>query len=148
MCDYIVQNRPSINNHVQMHLHLSLLCTIKGCFMIKHSCAKPPINKQPCANALVFVPTLHHQWLLHDQTRLCRHVEPHSQRAQNNFRTGGGATIKEAQSKEVSIMPFECQWHLTSCPSSSIFQDLLSGCLLSSVPYSFSCSSYRMYQTY
>ena len=38
MCDYIVQNHPSINNHVWTHLRLSLLCTIDGCFTIKHSC--------------------------------------------------------------------------------------------------------------
>ena len=38
MCDYIMQNHPSINNHIWMHLCLSVLCTIKGCFTIKHSC--------------------------------------------------------------------------------------------------------------
>ena len=36
--DYVVQNHPSINNHFRMHLHLSLLCTINGCFHIEHSC--------------------------------------------------------------------------------------------------------------
>ena len=36
LCDYMVQNHPSINNHVCTHLHLSLLCTINGCFTIKH----------------------------------------------------------------------------------------------------------------
>ena len=35
LCDYIVQNHPSVNNHFQMHLHLSLLCTINGCFHIE-----------------------------------------------------------------------------------------------------------------
>ena len=38
LCDYVVQNHPSINNHFHMHLHLSLLCTINGCFHIEHSC--------------------------------------------------------------------------------------------------------------
>ena len=38
LCDYVVQNHPSINNHVHTHLHLSLLCTINGCFHIEHSC--------------------------------------------------------------------------------------------------------------
>ena len=39
LCDYVVQNHPSINNHVCTHLHLSLLCTINRFFMIEHSCA-------------------------------------------------------------------------------------------------------------
>ena len=39
VCDYVVQNHPSINNHVHMHLHLSLLCTINGCFHIEHGCS-------------------------------------------------------------------------------------------------------------
>ena len=39
VCDYIMQNHPSINNHVQTHLHLSLLCTVNGCFTIEHGCA-------------------------------------------------------------------------------------------------------------
>ena len=38
LCDYVVQNHPSINNHFQMHLHLSLLCTINSCFHIEHRC--------------------------------------------------------------------------------------------------------------
>ena len=38
LCDYVVQNHPSINNHFHMHLHLSLLCTINGCFHIEHGC--------------------------------------------------------------------------------------------------------------
>ena len=38
LCDYIVQNHPSINNHFWMHLPLSLLCTINGCFHIEHGC--------------------------------------------------------------------------------------------------------------
>ena len=38
LCDYVVQNHPSINNHFCTHLCLSLLCTINGCFHIEHSC--------------------------------------------------------------------------------------------------------------
>ena len=38
LCDYVVQNHPSINNHFRMHLCLSLLCTINGCFHIEHGC--------------------------------------------------------------------------------------------------------------
>ena len=38
LCDYVVQNHPSINNHFWMHLRLSLLCTINGCFHIEHGC--------------------------------------------------------------------------------------------------------------
>ena len=38
LCDYMVQNHPSINNHFCAHLHLSLLCTIEGCFFIEHGC--------------------------------------------------------------------------------------------------------------
>ena len=38
LCDYVVQNHPSINNHFCAHLHLSLLCTINGCFHIEHGC--------------------------------------------------------------------------------------------------------------
>ena len=38
LCDYVVQNHPSVNNHFQMHLHLSLLCTINGCFHIEQEC--------------------------------------------------------------------------------------------------------------
>ena len=38
LCDYVVQNHPLINNHIRTHLHLSLLCTINGCFQIKHGC--------------------------------------------------------------------------------------------------------------
>ena len=38
LCDYMVQNNPSINNHFHAHLHLSLLCTINGCFFIEHGC--------------------------------------------------------------------------------------------------------------
>ena len=38
LCNYVVQNHPSINNHICMHLHLSLLCTINGCFHIEHGC--------------------------------------------------------------------------------------------------------------
>ena len=38
LCDYMVQNHPSINNHFCMHLRLSLLCTINGCFHIEHGC--------------------------------------------------------------------------------------------------------------
>ena len=34
LCDYMVQNHPSINNHFR----LSLLCTINGCFHIEHGC--------------------------------------------------------------------------------------------------------------
>ena len=38
LCDYVVQNHPSVNNHFRMHLCLSLLCTINGCFHIEHGC--------------------------------------------------------------------------------------------------------------
>ena len=38
LCDYVVQNNPSINNHFRTHLHLSLLCTINSCFHIEHGC--------------------------------------------------------------------------------------------------------------
>ena len=38
LCDYVVQNHPSINNHFCMHLRLSLLYTINGCFHIEHGC--------------------------------------------------------------------------------------------------------------
>ena len=38
LCDYVVQNHPSVNNHFQPHLRLSLLCTINGCFHIEHGC--------------------------------------------------------------------------------------------------------------
>ena len=38
LCDNIVQNHPSVNNHFRTHLHLSLLCTINGCFHIEHRC--------------------------------------------------------------------------------------------------------------
>ena len=38
LCDYVVQNHPSINNHFRTHLCLSLLCTIHGCFHIEHGC--------------------------------------------------------------------------------------------------------------
>ena len=38
LCDYVVQNHPSVNNHFRTHLHLSLLCTINGCFHIEHRC--------------------------------------------------------------------------------------------------------------
>ena len=38
LCDYIVQNHPSVNNHFRTHLRLSFLCTINGCFHIEHSC--------------------------------------------------------------------------------------------------------------
>ena len=38
LCDYMVQNHPSINNHFRTHLRLSLLCTINGCFHIEHGC--------------------------------------------------------------------------------------------------------------
>ena len=38
LCDYVVQNHPSVNNHFCTHLHLSLLCTIDGCFHIEHGC--------------------------------------------------------------------------------------------------------------
>ena len=38
LCNYVVQNHPSINNHFCAHLHLSLLCTIDGCFHIEHGC--------------------------------------------------------------------------------------------------------------
>ena len=38
LCDYVVQNYPSINNHFRAHLHLSLLCTINGHFHIEHGC--------------------------------------------------------------------------------------------------------------
>ena len=40
LCDYVVQNHPSINNHFRAHLHLSLLCTIDRCFYIEHSCQR------------------------------------------------------------------------------------------------------------
>ena len=46
LCDYVVQNHPSINNHVRTHLRLSLLCTINGCFQI----VPPPSSKR---NALM-----------------------------------------------------------------------------------------------
>ena len=38
LCDYVVQNHPLVNNHFCTHLHLSLLCTIDGCFHIERSC--------------------------------------------------------------------------------------------------------------
>ena len=38
LCNYVVQNHPSVNNHFCTHLHLSLLCTINGCFHIEHGC--------------------------------------------------------------------------------------------------------------
>ena len=38
LCNYVVQNHPSVNNHFRTHLHLSLLCTINGCFHIEHGC--------------------------------------------------------------------------------------------------------------
>ena len=38
LCDYMVQNHPSVNNHFCAHLRLSLLCTINGCFHIEHGC--------------------------------------------------------------------------------------------------------------
>ena len=38
LCDYLVQNHPSMNNHFCIHLCLSLLCTINGCFHIEHGC--------------------------------------------------------------------------------------------------------------
>ena len=38
LCDYVVQNHPSVNNHFRTHLHLSLLCTINSCFHIEHGC--------------------------------------------------------------------------------------------------------------
>ena len=38
LCDYVVQNHPSVNNHFHAHLRLSLLCTIDGCFNIEHGC--------------------------------------------------------------------------------------------------------------
>ena len=38
LCDYVVQNHPSVNNHFWTHLRLSLLCTINGCFHIEHGC--------------------------------------------------------------------------------------------------------------
>ena len=38
LCDYVVQNHPSINNHFRTHLRLSLLCMINGCFHIEHGC--------------------------------------------------------------------------------------------------------------
>ena len=38
LCDYVVQNHPSVNNHFRMHLHILLLCTINGCFHIEHGC--------------------------------------------------------------------------------------------------------------
>ena len=38
LCDYVVQNHPSINNHFRAHLRLSLLCTVDRCFHIEHGC--------------------------------------------------------------------------------------------------------------
>ena len=38
LCDYVVQNHPSVNNHFQTHLRLSLLCTINSCFHIEYGC--------------------------------------------------------------------------------------------------------------
>ena len=38
LCYYVVQNHPLINNHFCVHLRLSLLCTIDGCFHIEHGC--------------------------------------------------------------------------------------------------------------
>ena len=38
LCNYLVQNQPSFNNHFRVHLRLSLLCTIDRCFNIKHGC--------------------------------------------------------------------------------------------------------------
>ena len=38
LCDSVVQNHPSVNNHFWTHLCLSLLCTINSCFHIEHRC--------------------------------------------------------------------------------------------------------------
>ena len=38
LCDYLVQNHPSINNHFHMHLCLSLFCIINRCFHIENGC--------------------------------------------------------------------------------------------------------------
>ena len=38
LCDYVVQNHPSINNHFWTQLRLSLLCTINSCLHIEHRC--------------------------------------------------------------------------------------------------------------
>ena len=38
LCDYVVQNHLSVNNHFWMHLCLSLLCTKDSCFHIEHRC--------------------------------------------------------------------------------------------------------------
>ena len=38
LCDYVVQNHPSVNKHFRTHLRLSLLCTINSCFHIEHGC--------------------------------------------------------------------------------------------------------------
>ena len=50
LCDYVVQNHPSVNNHFWTHLHLSLLCTINGCFHIEHRCKNmwTHIKKEHC----------------------------------------------------------------------------------------------------
>ena len=53
LCDYVVQNHPSINNHFHTHLRLTLLCTINRCstlntaamtcgFMLPGSTIYPP----------------------------------------------------------------------------------------------------------
>ena len=60
LCDYVVQNHPSINNHFRTHLHLSLLCTINGCFHIEHGCNNmwAHITKEhgiPSAHAVVLL---------------------------------------------------------------------------------------------
>ena len=38
LCNYVVQNHPSVNNHFCTYLRLSLLCTIDRCFHIDHGC--------------------------------------------------------------------------------------------------------------
>ena len=40
ICEYAVQNHPSMNNHIQTHLRLSLLFTVDSCFTIEHGCTE------------------------------------------------------------------------------------------------------------
>ena len=71
-CDYVVQNHPSINNHFHTLLHLSLLCTIDGCFHIEHGCNNmwPHVGREhSIPSAHMAVPPLRKskkkKWVIH-----------------------------------------------------------------------------------
>ena len=36
-CSYISTNHRTLNNHIRMHLHLTLACRMKGCWFVTHS---------------------------------------------------------------------------------------------------------------